>query len=450
MKLERYISPKHVIDLEGSDLESVLLELLNALGADQPQLEKGELLKRLLQAGNAMTTHLGNGVIFPHTRAPLSQRYHFAVGRSQKGIQQEDFPDGRKIHLVFLFLGDEEEKSYLQTLAPLARAFRDAGFVHSLVSPPQHEEFRERLMAGFSKVQVQLGIKQNKLNRLIFRQSKQVVRDAGASAILIFADTFRGDMDDIPFFDGIPTVLISSNSRDSVDRVNGVSTLHIQAFSKKRFAQLRSAVLIGLGRGMFNSSDRICCVGGIAESNQFDSMVIVDIGREFQSVLSEKGAVLPGNIKPEVLERVLTIATELTLEGREGHRVGTIFVVGDSDKVETMTKPMVLNPFFGYKEEERNILNDSMDETIKEFSQLDGSFIIRGDGVILSAGTLIHAPDYEHNLPSGLGARHAAAYSISQATECTSVVISYSTGNVILFRKGVMLPIIENTVSGSF
>jgi DNA integrity scanning protein DisA with diadenylate cyclase activity len=179
-------------------------------------------------------------------------------------------------------------------------------------------------------------------------------------------------------------------------------------------------------------------------------VVIIDIQKEFRSVLSNKGSILPSNVKPEVLERVIAIATELTVEGREGQKVGTLFVIGDSEKVVALTKPLVLNPFYGYKHEDRNILNPFMDETIKEFSSIDGAFIIRGDGVILSAGSLIHVPDYDHKLPSGLGARHAAAFAISLATQCVSIVISSSTGQVTLFRRGVMLPLIEKGISGGF
>ncbi|MBC9890295.1 MAG: PTS transporter subunit EIIA, partial [Opitutae bacterium] len=79
MMLDRYISQNRVIDLEGNDLESVLLELLNAIATRQPRLEKRILSKQLLQRGNAMTIYLGNGVILPHTRAPIPSRFLFAV-----------------------------------------------------------------------------------------------------------------------------------------------------------------------------------------------------------------------------------------------------------------------------------------------------------------------------------------------------------------------------------
>lgn len=88
-----------------------------------------------------------------------------------------------------------------------------------------------------------------------------------------------------------------------------------------------------------------------------------------------------------------------------------------------------------------------MDETIKEFSLLDGAFIIRGDGVVLSAGSLLQATDSEHTLPSGLGSRHAAAAAITVASDCISIVVSSSTGQVNLFRRGVMLPLTERKIA---
>ena len=124
-------------------------------------------------------------------------------------------------------------------------------------------------------------------------------------------------------------------------------------------------------------------------------------------------------------------------------------MVGATAQVEKYVKPLVMNPFFGYKDEDRNILNPFMDETVKEFSTIDGAFVIRGDGVVTSAGSLIQATDAEHMLPSGLGSRHAAAAAITLQTSCIAVVVSASTGQVTLFRKGVMLPLTEKKVLSS-
>src|SRR5690606_1504400 len=100
--------------------------------------------------------------------------------------------------------------------------------------------------------------------------------------------------------------------------------------------------------------------------------------------------------------------------------------------------------FYGYKEEDRNILNPFMDETIKEFSVIDGCFVIRGDGVIESAGSLLYAPsEYYQDMPGGFGARHSAAAAITRAANCIAIVVSASTGQVSLFRRGVMMPLLD-------
>ena len=97
--------------------------------------------------------------------------------------------------------------------------------------------------------------------------------------------------------------------------------------------------------------------------------------------------------------------------------VGTLFVIGDSDQVLTQSHQLVINPFHGYPENERNILDPRLEETIKEFSAIDGAFVIRGDGVILAAGAYL-APrsKLDEKLPQGLGTRHEAAAGITAMT----------------------------------
>ena len=57
------------------------------------------------------------------------------------------------------------------------------------------------------------------------------------------------------------------------------------------------------------------------------------MGREFPSVFSKAGATPLGDVEPQVLEKILQLATDISREGREGRPVGTTFVVGDYDNV---------------------------------------------------------------------------------------------------------------------
>lgn len=449
MRLDKYITRGRIVDLGSADMEGALAELVDLTVQRFPDLEKSALLKGLLRRENTMTTYLGLGVAMPHVRTKMDRRYIITIGRSAYGIRYDGAIEGEPVKLVVMLIADERVRDYLQVLASIARLMKEADFVNSLVQAPDLDTVYERLFAGFGGIAAKrVPAAQNRVNRVVLREAEKVARGSGCTAMMVFGDTFTGSFDQ-PKGTAAMKVFHVTRSLADASELPGQFTdsIQVRSFSNQRMAQLRSAVLVGLTRGVITFKDRICGVGGLAGSNQFDTIVVVDVEKEFQTLLSGHADLLPEDVKPEVLERVIAVATELSVEGREGRPVGALFVVGDSEKVEGLSKPLVLNPFFGYKEEDRNILNPFMDETIKEFSSIDGAFIIRGDGVVESAGSLVQATDYTHSLPSGLGSRHAAAAAVSAAAECIAIVVSSSSGQVMLFRRGVMMPLTEKKVT---
>lgn len=448
MRLDRYISKSRIIDLVNRDFEGALRELLEVCTlTPKGQFDKEELLKELMDRERTMTTYLGSGISLPHLRIPIKRPYLFAIGRCPDGLEFEGHKEYQEIRLVFLLLASENEKSYLNVLASLARTFQEGSVIESLTEAEDVNVLRQNVAKAFGGSEKKKQGKDNKFNRLILRETVKVAKGAKCSAIMVFGDTFAGGVDLGGMFADFKTLLVTQSASEIARERNQVhAVIPVRSFSNNRFSQLRSAVLIGLTRGIIKYNERLCCVGGIPQSNQFDTLVVVDVEREFQSVFTRQTDMLPSSVKPEVLERVLGIATELAVEGREGRPVGCLFVLGDYSKVKPFIKQLVLNPFYGYEKEERNILNPFMDETVKEYSSLDGAFIIQGDGTLESAGSLIHVPEFNANLPSGLGSRHAAGLSISIGADSLAIVVSASTGTVTLFRRGQMLPLIERAI----
>ncbi len=444
MRLEKIIARSRIIDLRALDLEGALKELLEVSVEKFTDLKPESLLKGLLARESTMTTYLGFGVALPHVRVKMSRRYILAIGRSRVGIRHDGALQDDRVHLIFMLIAGENARDYLQVLASIAQQVKDQSLVDSLVNAPDLDALYERLLGGFGGLRA-VQAQQNRVNRLMFREAERVAEGTDCSAIMVFGDTFIGGIQPGTLQSKSKTILVTRTAIEpSEEEKEFTETIQVRSFSNQRLAQLRSAMLVALTRGVVTFTDRICCIGGITGSNQFDTLVVVDIEREFQTLLTGSTAdLLPEDVKPEVLERVIAVATELAVEGREGRPVGCLFVVGDTEKVEHLTKPLVLNPFYGYKEEDRNILNPFMDETVKEFSSIDGAFVIRGDGVVEAAGALIQATDSSHTLPGGLGSRHAAAAAISVTANCISIVVSSSTGQVTLFRRGVMVPLTE-------
>ena len=449
MRLDKIIARSRLVELTSTDLKGALEELLAVSVSKFPDLKPEVLLRSLMHREGTMTTYLGNGVSLPHVRVKMSRPYVLAVGRSKVGIRHDGGASDERIHFILMLIAGENARSYLQVLASLARLLKEPEFIDSLLLAPDLDDLYAKLIAGLGGITARpVQAQQNRVNRLMLREAERVAKGASCGALMVFGDTFVGGIEAGMLQPKLKTILITRNLIEAGDDHHEFTeTIQVRSFSKARLAQLRSAMLVGLTRGIISFNDRVCCIGGITGSNQFDTLVGGDVERGVQTPLTGHAELLPPDVKPEVLERIIAVATELAVEGREGRPVGCLFVLGDNTRVEKLIKPLVLNPFYGYKEEDRNILNPFMDETIKEFSSIDGAFIIRGDGVVLSAGSLLQATDSDHALPSGLGSRHAAAAAISVATDCISIVVSSSTGQVNLFRRGVMLPLTERRIA---
>jgi len=152
----------------------------------------------------------------------------------------------------------------------------------------------------------------------------------------------------------------------------------------------------------------------------------------------ERICTLDRKCSPRVLSQVLELAVEIAREGREGRKIGTIFIVGDEEEVLKHSRPLILDPLFGHPDELKRIDDPDMRETVKELAQLDGAFIVSNDGVVVSAARYIDASSKGINLPLGLGSRHMAAAFISKVTNAVAVVVS-ETSVVRVFDDGELI-----------
>lgn len=453
MRFDRLISQNRIIDIKSKNLRGAFTELIDSFKIEESKtLSKKRILNDLLEKEKTRTTYLGDGVAIPYARINWTKRYGVAIGRCPEGLSHDSPSEYGKVRIMVLLLVHEKARNYVKVLSDFAQIIREETIIDTLLSADSLPEFKEAVKSVFSGVSKHPQIQFSRINRNILKESEKIAQMSQCTALMIFGDTF-----DSSFFElgveikGMKTVLVSPGKTEYKGNLPKIdTTIPLRTYSTARLSQMRSAFIIGLGKGVFTTEDIVCCVGGVPKSNLLDTILVVDVDKEFQSLIPGKPNVIPPGIQVEVLERVLTIATELSMEGREGKPVGSLFVIGDSDVVSEHAQPLLLNPFYGYSEDERNVLNPFMDETVKELSSIDGAFIIRGNGVLESAGSLLRPTQYPQNLPSGLGSRHAAAAGISLSFKCIAIVVSSSTGHVSLFSGGDMITLTENKIGGYF
>jgi diadenylate cyclase len=130
---------------------------------------------------------------------------------------------------------------------------------------------------------------------------------------------------------------------------------------------------------------------------------------------------------PDVLESLIELAVEIAREGREGKRVGTLFMLGDENAVLARSRSLILDPLLGHPESARQITNLNLRGTIKELAQLDGGFVVSHAGTVLSACRYLDAVASEVEIPLGLGSRHIAVANMSAVTKAVGIVVSESS-----------------------
>jgi diadenylate cyclase len=154
----------------------------------------------------------------------------------------------------------------------------------------------------------------------------------------------------------------------------------------------------------------------------------------FEDICSEKRR----EVNTRVLEQTVALAVEIAREGREGRKIGTLFVVGDSEEVLRRSKPLILDPLHGHPDESKRIDDPDVRETLKELAQLDGAFVVSNEGVVLSAARYIDAISDRLNVPLGLGSRHVAAASVSKQTNAVAIAVSENS-TVRMFDDGELV-----------
>ena len=446
MRIDRYISNSRIIDLSSRDLRSAYSELLDTFGTQlTTPASRKKVLKELVEREKSLTSYIGEGVALPHARVPMKRPYALAVGRCPAGLTFEGRDSYEDIRFVFLLLANEKAKNYLSFLAALARAFQDNSVMDQLWMARDKNEFKNAVRKAFAETDDRPARRRTKFNKLLTDEAAKIAKAAECSTILVFTDVFPPTLAPRMTFPNFKVVLAGEGvTEEDQAHHRADATLAVRALSRSRLSQLRAAILLGLTREIFGFQDRVCCVGGIPDSGQLDTVLVVDVDEEFESVIGQGDEMLPTDVAAESLERLTAIATDLATAGREGKSIGAMFVLGDHEEVIKRSKQLILNPFHGYAEEDRNILNPFMDETIKELALIDGAFIVQGNGVVESAGCLIQAKADEIDLPGGMGTRHAAAAAITQTTESLALVVS-SSGQVTYFRKGRMFTLFDKS-----
>jgi DNA integrity scanning protein DisA with diadenylate cyclase activity len=224
-------------------------------------------------------------------------------------------------------------------------------------------------------------------------------------------------------------------SQREVIEAAGIPVLPLPDYDLGRPEKLKIALVSGIARGLYKEGDVVVGLLARKPAAMPDSILVVTVGQEEED--GSFGFLQAEGVSAGVMDALLELAVSIGVEGWEGRPVGALFVIGDSSTVMEKSRQLTLNPFQGYSEDEKNIMNPDVRHALHAFAVLDGAFIVREDGVVVAAGRYLNFDEeQELDVPLGLGARHMAAAGISRDTEAIAIVVSQTSGSVRVFRRG--------------
>ncbi|MDZ8118535.1 diadenylate cyclase [Pontiella agarivorans] len=437
MPLAHYLNAIRFCLLKSETAEAAIGELVDLLCETRPNLNASTVLEAVLVREHDVGTNISSWLAVPHARLPDFGHPQITVGLCRQGLAWGASSEC-SVQLVVLLIGDEADRhDFLSVLAMLARTLQHRTIPPSLLSAENGEELYRALLQCASSDEDGVDSDGQAASEAVYESACSMAEKTGAGCLLVIADQPSG----LDFAANHPApcqTLLVTNPRHQINSpdlpfdhlfeipLHGILPRHALDF----------ALLLLISRNRLTLDDTIVCLYGSSGAARLDTIRLLNAGEDLRVPLTLREELVSGIIDFQVLLRIFTLASELAHEGREGKPIGTLFVVGDYEQVQHQCHQMVINPFKGYSDHEKNILDPSLAETIKEFAHIDGAFVIRGDGVIMSAGSFIRAEVMGEQLQGGLGARHTAGQAITACTNALSLVLSESTGTLTLYKNG--------------
>ena len=147
MKLPEIIEEDYIIpELKAKDKREVLEELAQVISNRDPSIDKGDLVKVLVERERLGSTGIGDGVAIPHGKMNGVRHPIISFGRSKQGLDFDSM-DGQPAHLFFLLIAPEDSSGiHLQVLARIAKILKNRAFRMKLMEPSTRKELYQTII----------------------------------------------------------------------------------------------------------------------------------------------------------------------------------------------------------------------------------------------------------------------------------------------------------------
>lgn len=146
--ISRYMDPHLVCFLRPSTRDDVLVSLAQTAARFEnlrrpEQLNQDELIRKLKEREDLVSTGIGMGVAIPHAKLQEYDQFFIAIGILDKPLPWNAV-DGEAVRIIFMVGGpDDQPREYLQLLSTLTHVIRNEIIRKKLLTLQSAEEIIE-------------------------------------------------------------------------------------------------------------------------------------------------------------------------------------------------------------------------------------------------------------------------------------------------------------------
>ena len=190
----------------------------------------------------------------------------------------------------------------------------------------------------------------------------------GADALLVLLD---GSTDWEKLRQAVPAnveqVIVAADLEEDLKGAEAAGLLPLPLHKEKSplLERLQHALLEAVADGFLRSNGDVIAVYSGFEYQKIDSISHIRLDDRLKRLTSRDLQRLESSVPLKSLKMVIDLASQIGREGREGKKVGALFVVGDTRQVLLHCKDSGFDPLRGYKREQRNLHDPTVREDIK-------------------------------------------------------------------------------------
>lgn len=145
MQIEAILTPSRTLNQAvGGSKKRILETLAQLIAEDQPGVNAEEIFQSLIARERLGSTGIGKGIAIPHCRFATNGSTLGALITLQEPVDFDSI-DNAPVDIIFAMLVPQNaEASHLQTLASLAEALQQQGYVEKLRSAESNDELYRR------------------------------------------------------------------------------------------------------------------------------------------------------------------------------------------------------------------------------------------------------------------------------------------------------------------